>query len=334
MGSSKLQNFAGEISDAIPNEVTKLNSYSKYLEYIPYVGQALSAIMKGVSAVDNFGETYSNSGDVGAGISHAMKGIQGQSVDPNAFSEKNQGFGGDPWLIAGDIGNMIPSFGGKSEGGGGGFSGITSAGSGVDVGGTNAFGNVLGSGQGGGFNLGSLMDIGSMFGGSNNNGVEILGSAGSSPVTQNGDFGSTFDIPAEQLLGQGGGSSSGGGFDFGQAFGLLSSILGSSDKSGKSGKSGGGFDLSSILGGSSGGGLGGLLGSSSSGGGQSSGSGSEEGVGVGGGAKTIRPFTAPLSKSPQINLPQMIVANLMQSAGRVSPLQETFNRNTAIRRLS
>ena len=48
------------VGKAIPNEASKLNSYSNYLAYIPVVGQALSAIMKGMSAVDTGATRYAD----------------------------------------------------------------------------------------------------------------------------------------------------------------------------------------------------------------------------------------------------------------------------------
>lgn len=111
MGTRKL---AGEISDAIPNEFSKLNSYSKYLQYIPYVGAALKVISNAVSGVDRFGETYSNGGSFMDSAQYGMSAFQDTAGDPNKYSPKNRSFAdADGWLKAGKIGEALP--GSKSD---------------------------------------------------------------------------------------------------------------------------------------------------------------------------------------------------------------------------
>lgn len=56
---------------------------------------------------------------------------------------------------------------------GGGFSGVTSAGPGVNVGGTNAYGNPLGTGQGG--NVGNALQIATMLTKTVGTGMEVYG---------------------------------------------------------------------------------------------------------------------------------------------------------------
>lgn len=125
MGKSLDVKIAEAIGKALPNEVTKLNSYSKYLQYIPYVGQALSVIMKGMSAVDAGATAYADTqtqdeGNRGVAaqraISSALAGAQGTSQDPGQY-----GSGGDinrDWAnTAGQIGNYLPGVEKGSSGG-------------------------------------------------------------------------------------------------------------------------------------------------------------------------------------------------------------------------
>ena len=94
-----LQGIAGWISGAIPNEITKTNSASQWTQYIPIIGPYISALQKGVSAVDNFAETYEQGGNWQDSLTHAMTAIQGQAADPNYYSEKNQPGFSDDWLL-------------------------------------------------------------------------------------------------------------------------------------------------------------------------------------------------------------------------------------------
>lgn len=102
----------GKVSDIIPNELSKTNSFSKYTQMIPIVGPWASGVQRGLSAVDRFAETYENTGKFSPSLKYGMSGISGTSGDPYAYSPKNQGFGRDWWLNAGKIGDMLPSWGG------------------------------------------------------------------------------------------------------------------------------------------------------------------------------------------------------------------------------
>jgi len=258
--------FFNEIAQAIPNEFSKLNSFSQFLKYIPVIGGALELGVKGAAAIDagataiadskddpnvSSGEAYSR------GINAALAGVSGQSQDPGKFGSQGD-VNNDVFNIIGSIGNFIPqgigggggngggiSFGGGAGGGfdlgslfggsgtvpagGGGFSGITSAGSGFDVGGTNAFGNPLGTGGGIGFNdIGGGIPIGTEIFGSEAVGgdvstdrfpitqvaKEIIGTKGGEKGADQGGFeldGATIDKLSEALAGLFGGEGDEGG---------------------------------------------------------------------------------------------------------------------------
>lgn len=109
MGQSWDRKAAGWVSDAIPNEMSKTNSFAKYLQYIPYVGTALKAIWNTGSAADRFGETYSNDGNLMDSAQYGMSAYQDTAGDPNKYSPKNDSFSsGDGWLKAGKIGEALP----------------------------------------------------------------------------------------------------------------------------------------------------------------------------------------------------------------------------------
>lgn len=109
MGQSWDRKAAGAVSDAIPNEVSKLNGYAKYLQYIPYVGAFLKGISNGVSGVDRFGETYSNGGSLTDSLQWGMGAMNDTSADPNKYSPKNDSWdNADGWLKAGKIGEALP----------------------------------------------------------------------------------------------------------------------------------------------------------------------------------------------------------------------------------
>lgn len=92
--------FMGNVSDWIPNEISKTNSITRY---IPVVGQ----FTQGLSAMDRFAETYSNTGSWAPSLQHGATGFMGTASDPYAFSPKNRaGFTNDWWLNAGKIGNF------------------------------------------------------------------------------------------------------------------------------------------------------------------------------------------------------------------------------------
>ena len=112
------------LGKALPNEVTKLNSYAKYVQYVPYVGQALSVIMKGMSAVDAgataYADTYKSDAEqdksgasrrvTGASraIPAVMSGVQGKSQDPGIYGSPGGNINRDWANVAGQIGNYLP----------------------------------------------------------------------------------------------------------------------------------------------------------------------------------------------------------------------------------
>ena len=91
------------VGKAIPNEVSKLNSITKW---IPYVGQASQVI----SSIDAGATAYGDTGDFGASFPAAMSGFFG-STDPGYY-----GSGGDInrdiWNTIGQIGNVFGGVGG------------------------------------------------------------------------------------------------------------------------------------------------------------------------------------------------------------------------------
>jgi hypothetical protein len=115
-----LQKISGKISDAIPNEFSKLNSWNKYNP--EPVSRSVIGLLSGA---DRFGETYSNSEDGGIGGlmdagQYGMSAFGGNSGDPNLYSPKNQqGFASGDWaltagragdLLGGDFGQIPNSF--------------------------------------------------------------------------------------------------------------------------------------------------------------------------------------------------------------------------------
>lgn len=106
-----LQPAAEWVSDAIPNEFSKLSN--NWTGNIPYVGW----VLRGLAGADNFSETYANGGDLIDSAQHGWTGFSGNAADPNLYSEKNQAgrFGnGDTWLSIGQGINLVPSSGGAS----------------------------------------------------------------------------------------------------------------------------------------------------------------------------------------------------------------------------
>jgi len=118
------------VGKLIPNEVSKLNSWSKWLEKIPIVGQALSVVVKGISALDSgptaYADTYKDprlrnksEGErrqigIGRAVGSVMGSIQGESIDPGRYG--SQGDINRDWAnIAGQIGNYMPSYSSSSS---------------------------------------------------------------------------------------------------------------------------------------------------------------------------------------------------------------------------
>ena len=100
---SWFRKFSGKVSDAIPNEFSKLNSFTKFLP------PPFSQIAQTPGAIDRFGETYSNEGSLADSFMHGASAYMGTSADPNKFSHKNYGAESDPWLTVGRVGDLIPS---------------------------------------------------------------------------------------------------------------------------------------------------------------------------------------------------------------------------------
>jgi hypothetical protein len=104
-----LQPITEWISDVIPNEVTKTDNM--WVSNVPYLGWA----WRGVSAADNFSETYSNTGDLGASTAWGARGIMGQASDPYMYSPKNQAGYSDDWAL--NIGKTSNAVYGAYKGG-------------------------------------------------------------------------------------------------------------------------------------------------------------------------------------------------------------------------
>ena len=113
------------IGKAIPNEMSKLNSYSKYIQMIPYIGQAASIIMKAGAAADAGATAYADSYKKGEGrgvgsqraVSGVMGGVQCRASDPGIYG--SDGRANRDWAnVVGQIGNFLP---GVSKGSSGGY---------------------------------------------------------------------------------------------------------------------------------------------------------------------------------------------------------------------
>lgn len=129
-----LKKLAGKISDAIPNEFSKLNSYAPWLNMIPGVGQALALTSEGIAGVDRFGETYSNGGSLGDSAAYGMSAFQGTSGDPSKYSSKNSGKEKDGFMTAGWIGDILPKPNGMVSSGRGGGADLAGAIGSIDFG--------------------------------------------------------------------------------------------------------------------------------------------------------------------------------------------------------
>ena len=109
------------IGKAIPNEVSKLNSYSDYLSWIPYVGPFLSYGMKIGSALDSGFTAYDDTGKFDLAIDAGIGGIQGESQDPGRYGSGYMTTGqpsyNKDWAnTAGQVGNYLPKFSKGSNG--------------------------------------------------------------------------------------------------------------------------------------------------------------------------------------------------------------------------
>lgn len=91
--------FVGKISDAIPNEFSKLNSVSKFLP-APF-----NLLVQAPAALDRFGETYSSGGSFMDSMGYGASAFLGTSGDPNKYSPKmaNPYASKDPFLMGGSF---------------------------------------------------------------------------------------------------------------------------------------------------------------------------------------------------------------------------------------
>lgn len=134
-----LQDISGKMSDAIPNEFSQLNGFSKFLP-APF-----NFLVQTPAALDRFGETYSNGGSLIDSGAYGVSAFTGTGGDPNKY-----GTGEKNWAdTLGQVGN----FAGQFAGGTGGTSG------GKDSTGSFDFSKIAGlfggSGSGGNFHTNS-----------------------------------------------------------------------------------------------------------------------------------------------------------------------------------
>ena len=115
--------FAETTGKAIPNELSKLNSYSNYLAAIPLIGPYLAAGVKIASAVDSGATAYGDTGKIGTSAMAGFKGYSG-STDPGQYGSGYTRTGKttpkhDIFNTVGNIGNLLSLFsniGGDSGG--------------------------------------------------------------------------------------------------------------------------------------------------------------------------------------------------------------------------
>lgn len=100
--------FAGKISDAIPNEFSQLNSFSQFLP------PPFNLLVQTPAAIDRFGETYSNDAGLLDSAMYGGQAFMGAGGDPNKY-----GTGEKDWVDAvGSLGNLAGMFSGSFGGGG------------------------------------------------------------------------------------------------------------------------------------------------------------------------------------------------------------------------
>ena len=99
-----------KVGGAIPNEVSKLNSWNKYNPE-PFSRAAIGS----VAGLDRFATTYGKTGEFQPALSHSMSAFMGSSADPDLYSPKNQRFASDPWMTIGNVGNLLPGPGGEMD---------------------------------------------------------------------------------------------------------------------------------------------------------------------------------------------------------------------------
>lgn len=105
-----LRKTAEAIGKAIPNEFSKLNSFSRF---VPGIGPYLQA----VSAIDAGATAYGDTGKPFLGAQAGLQGYRG-SIDPGQYGSGYMRTGqptpnADWWNRIGSIGNMLPGPSGK-----------------------------------------------------------------------------------------------------------------------------------------------------------------------------------------------------------------------------
>ena len=103
----------GAVGKAIPNEVSKVNSVTKY---IPYVGQ-VSQLVSGLdAAATGYSDTRERGGTGAQAIANALQGGSSGfmgSVDPGQYGSPN--INRDVFNLVGQAGNMFTMDGGKPQ---------------------------------------------------------------------------------------------------------------------------------------------------------------------------------------------------------------------------
>lgn len=112
-----LRKTAERIGKAIPNEVSKLNSFSKFLPY-PF-----NLIPQSISSYDSAATAYGDTGSIGTTFQAGANPFLGSSQDPGQYGAGYMRTGrptpGDDWFNKiGQIGNFIPSNNPNSMAGG------------------------------------------------------------------------------------------------------------------------------------------------------------------------------------------------------------------------
>lgn len=117
-----LRDIAEEVGKWIPNEFSKTNSYSKYVQMIPVIGPYLAGAQRGLGGIDNMATAYGDTGRLDLAFRGGLSGFSGQASDPGQYGSGFMRTGipstnRDIWNVAGQIGNYLPGF--SSDGAGG-----------------------------------------------------------------------------------------------------------------------------------------------------------------------------------------------------------------------
>lgn len=101
-----LRGLSGKISDAIPNEFSQLNGFSRFLP------PPFNYIIQAPAALDRFGETYSSGGGLADSGIYGAQAFAGQGGDQNKYGAGNSD-GGFDWMGAlSQVGNITGGVGG------------------------------------------------------------------------------------------------------------------------------------------------------------------------------------------------------------------------------